>query len=289
MGRGASKPQCPPPTPAWQPPAGEPAPSGELTGVFWGKNSFGTSLAGLLHYVPSTNSKEFGISGFYTKTSKPEAVIPLAGTCIRGRVVLWTTQTMVNVTAGNPEDAQKGSDGELSLERPTNTLLLLGMYQGRVNNWTLEQRWIRPMGAQARAALAGDTGYNKMRSWIQGVPTAKPLTAAEMAAVADAADAAAAVEKIAAVGLNVYLEQAGVGGDKQVLERAAAWVEAQKPTSVDDIVQFKLVDDLVNALGLPLIPRAKLLGALQPQVAVVPQPQVATDWLVMGSALPEGR
>ena len=110
-----------------------------------------------------------------------------------------------------------------------------------------------------------------------------------MAAVADAADAAAAVEKIAAVGLNVYLEQAGVGGDKQVLERAAAWVEAQKPTSVDDIVQFKLVDDLVNALGLPLIPRAKLLGALQPQVAVVPQPQVATDWLVMGSALPEGR
>ena len=188
-----------------------------------------------------------------------------------------------------PGRRSKGSDGELSLERPTNTLLLLGIYQGRVNNWTLEQRWIRPMGAQARAALAGDTGYNKMRSWIQGVPTAKPLTAAEMAAVADAADAAAAVEKIAAVGLNVYLEQAGVGGDKQVLERAAAWVEAQKPTSVDDIVQFKLVDDLVNALGLPLIPRAKLLGALQPQVAVVPQPQVATDWLVMGSALPEGR
>ena len=67
--------------------------------------------------------------------------------------------------------------------------------------------------------------------------------------------------------MHAYLEQAGVGDHTQTLERAAAWVEAQKPTSVDDIIQFGLVDNFVDALDLPIIPKTKLLGALKPQVA----------------------
>ena len=75
------------------------------------------------------------------------------------------------------------------------------------------------------------------------------------------------LEKLSAIGLSAYLEQAGVGDDEQVLERAAAWVHAQKPASVNDIIQFGLVDDFVNALDLPIIPKTKLLGALKPQAA----------------------
>ena len=76
--------------------------------------------------------------------------------------------------------------------------------------------------------------------------------------------------KLAAIGLSVYLEQAGVGDDEQVLEKAYAWVQAQKPTSVGDIVQFNLVDDFVDALDLPHIPKTKLLAALKPQTAMAP-------------------
>ena len=42
------------------------------------------------------------------------------------------------------------------------------------------------------------------------------------------------LEKLSAIGLSAYLEQAGVGDDEQVLERAAAWVHAQKPASVEE-------------------------------------------------------
>ena len=75
------------------------------------------------------------------------------------------------------------------------------------------------------------------------------------------------LEKLSAIGLSAYLEEVGVAGDEQVLERAAAWVHAQKPASVNDIIQFGLVDDFVNALDLPVIPKTKLLGALKPQAA----------------------
>ena len=84
------------------------------------------------------------------------------------------------------------------------------------------------------------------------------------------------LEKLSAIGLSAYLEQAGVGDDEQVLERAVAWVDAQKPTSVFDIVQFNLVDDFVDALDLPHIPKTKLLGALKPQTAATPGIQVGT-------------
>ena len=90
----------------------------------------------------------------------------------------------------------------------------------------------------------------------------------------------AAPEKLAAIGLSVYLEQAGVGDDEQVLQKAHAWVQAQKPTSVGDIVQFNLVDDFVNALDLPTIPKSKLLGALKPQTAMTPGIEMGT--LVVG-------
>ena len=36
---------------------------------------------------------------------------------------------------------------------------------------------------------------------------------------------------------------------------------------VGDIVQFNLVDDFVNALDLPIIPKTKLLRAFAPQNA----------------------
>ena len=67
-----------------------------------------------------------------------------------------------------------------------------------------------------------------------------------------------------------------VGDDEQVLEKAYAWVHAQKPTSVGDIVQFNLVDDLVNALDLPHIPKTKLLAALKPQMAMPQEIQMGT-------------
>ena len=82
--------------------------------------------------------------------------------------------------------------------------------------------------------------------------------------------------KLAAIGLSAYLEQAGVGDDEQVLEKAYAWVQAQMPASVGDIVQFNLVDDFVNALDLPIIPKTKLLGALKPQTALTPGVPMAT-------------
>ena len=70
-------------------------------------------------------------------------------------------------------------------------------------------------------------------------------------------------------GLSVYLDQAGVGDDEQVLEKAHAWVQAQKPTSIGDIVQFNMVDDFVNALDLPIIPKTKLLGALKSETGTI--------------------
>ena len=57
-------------------------------------------------------------------------------------------------------------------------------------------------------------------------------------------------------------------GDRRTARRR--WVDAQKPASVDDIIQCGLVDDFVNALDLPIIPKTKLLGALKPQVAMMP-------------------
>ena len=65
------------------------------------------------------------------------------------------------------------------------------------------------------------------------------------------------------IGLQGLLEQANVGDDEQVLDKAGAWVQAQKPTSVADIVQYNMVDDFVNALDLPIIPKSKLLEALK--------------------------
>ena len=101
---------------------------------------------------------------------------------------------------------------------------------------------------------------------------AGPATDAQTALEPEAAAAQGGGEtprdtKLAAIGLSVYLDQVGVGDDEQVLEKAYVWVQAQKPTSVGDIVQFNMVDDFVNALDLPIIPKTKLLGALKPQAA----------------------
>ena len=81
-------------------------------------------------------------------------------------------------------------------------------------------------------------------------------------------------EPLSACGLTGHLKQAGVGDDEQVLERAAAWVTEHKPSSVEDIIQFGLVPDLVGSLLLPPIPKEKLLAALIPQVPAVQVPGV---------------
>ena len=70
-------------------------------------------------------------------------------------------------------------------------------------------------------------------------------------------------EPLTACGLTRHLQQAGVGDDEQVLERAAAWVTANKPASVEDLIQFGMVQGFVDSLKLPAIPKRKLLAALE--------------------------
>ena len=74
--------------------------------------------------------------------------------------------------------------------------------------------------------------------------------------------AAKARRTLATIGLIPHLNQAGVGGDGQVLERAAAWVTANKPASVEDLIRFGMVQGFVDSLSLPAIPRQKLLAEL---------------------------
>ena len=66
---------------------------------------------------------------------------------------------------------------------------------------------------------------------------------------------------LTACGLTRLLQQAGVSDDEQVLERAAAWVRANKPGSVEDIIQFGMVQGFVDSLNLHFIPKHKLLAA----------------------------
>ena len=64
-----------------------------------------------------------------------------------------------------------------------------------------------------------------------------------------------------ACGLTRLLQQAGVGNDEQVLQRAAAWVRENEPASVESIIQLGMVQGFVNSLNLPSIPKQKLLAA----------------------------
>ena len=86
--------------------------------------------------------------------------------------------------------------------------------------------------------------------------------AAHQARAASRAKKSSRISQLSAIGLLPYLQNARVANDPVVMERAAAWVERQKPASVADIVQYRLVDDFVNCLSLPAIPRTKLLAAL---------------------------
>lgn len=80
---------------------------------------------------------------------------------------------------------------------------------------------------------------------------------------APARAAAKARRTLTAIGLIARLKQAGVSGDEQVLERATAWVTANKPASVEDLIRFGMVQGFVDSLNLPAIPRQKLLAALE--------------------------
>ena len=137
------------------------SPEKSLTAVFVGKNSFNTSLAGLLHYTPSVlTSKEFDITGFYTKTTKPSTVFPLAGCCVKGRVVMW-------FPPGSRDDAYEGSEGEILLGRLQNTTLLQGIHNGNINNWKLQQQWVITMSAEERNVVAAKGCYAKVMSYCK--------------------------------------------------------------------------------------------------------------------------
>jgi hypothetical protein len=104
-------------------------------------------------------------------------------------------------------------------------------------------------------------------------------------------------EPLVACGLTRHLQQAGVCDDEQVLERAAAWVRANKPGSVEDIIRFGLAQSFVNSLNLPPIPQQKLLATFggRPQhempVEVQAMPvsmPVVTEAVAMGTAVGMG-
>ena len=101
-----------------------------------------------------------------------------------------------------------------------------------------------------------------------------PARAAWAADRAEAKTRRANRSTLAAIGLIPYLKQAGVANDGQTLERAAAWVTANNPASVEDLIQFGMVRGFVNSLGMPAIPRQKLLAALEANQAI----PVATPW-----------
>ena len=101
-------------------------------------------------------------------------------------------------------------------------------------------------------------------------------------------------EPLVGCGLTRHLQQAGVCDDEQVLERAAAWVRANKPGSVEDIIRFGLAQSFVNSLNLPPIPQQKLLATFggRPQhempVEVQAMPvsmPVVTEAVAMGTAV----
>ena len=106
---------------------------------------------------------------------------------------------------------------------------------------------------------------------------------------------AALRKPLTACGLTRHLQQAGVGDDEQVLVRAAAWVRANKPASVEDIIQFGMAQGFVNSLNLPPIPKQKLLATFagRPQQAMPVAMQqavpvampVATEAIPMGTTL----
>ena len=92
-------------------------------------------------------------------------------------------------------------------------------------------------------------------------------------------------EPLTACGLTRHLQQAGVGDDEQVLERAAAWVRANKPGSAEDIIQFGMAQGFVNSLNLPPIPKQKLLATFdqgRPQQAMAVEMAVAPEAIPMG-------
>ena len=95
---------------------------------------------------------------------------------------------------------------------------------------------------------------------------------------------AARDQRLAAVGLLPYLHQAGVGNDDQVLERANSWLGlGSRPSSsrrsVQDIIEFELVDDLVDALRLPAIPKKKLVAALKAHEAMPVVTDATDGWV----------
>lgn len=152
-----------------------------LTAVFEGKNSYGTRLAGLLHYSARADGKSFELSGFYSKTSQPHKLTPLAGWSSHGgKVVLWlpgvmpAAQKTGMVPRVAPEHGpQVGAEGQLSFERHESELLLHGVHKGKPNPWAVIHRWVAPISVSAMIELSSTlTGYEDHVKWIQGAPTA---------------------------------------------------------------------------------------------------------------------
>lgn len=152
-----------------------------FTAVFEGKNSYGTRLAGLLHYAPRADGKSYELSGFYSKTSKPSKRFPLAGWSSQGgKVVLWlpgalpaAQKTGMVPRVASEYEPQVGAEGQLSFERHESELLLQGVYNGKPNPWAVIHRWVAPISVGAMVELSLTlTGYKEHVKWVQGAPTA---------------------------------------------------------------------------------------------------------------------
>ena len=73
--------------------------------------------------------------------------------------------------------------------------------------------------------------------------------------------------------LLALLRSLGLEDEAAVLRAAEAWCKANEPHSIEEIVEYGLVDDFVDALDLPPIPAGRLRNALSPSAE--PQPSAA--------------
>ena len=145
-----------------------PANPSERTGVFTGTNTFGTKLAGILHFVSANSSGDSNVTGFYSKTTAKGKTIPLRGSATRdGKLVLWASTGSDAEFASPPDDAQRGSPGELSYVDTTSTTTLKGVYQGKPNDWHLDHAWIAEVLTREQLTSYGsELTYDPLLAWI---------------------------------------------------------------------------------------------------------------------------
>ena len=79
--------------------------------------------------------------------------------------------------------------------------------------------------------------------------------------------------------LLALLRSLGLEDEAVVLEAAEAWCKENEPHSIGEIGEYDLVDNFVDALGLPPAPAEKLRTALLPSPAPQPHAEAAASSL----------